>query len=335
MTKEMGAPSGTEREPVPARLPEYQYLDLLRDILQNGHDKPSLGGRVELRGVFGRQHRWDLSDGTIPILTTKQVAWRTAFREMLWFISGDSNIKTLVDQNIHIWDDWPFREYKHAVDKGEVPELSQDDFIQKIKEEDRDSEFVQHWGELGPVYGSQWRHWKTSDGREIDQLAWLIDKIRRTPTRKHAVVSAWNPEFVYEMASPSAKMMDLPPCHMIFQVDVEGNRLSLQMFQRSCDIFLGVPFNIAQYALLTRILAHVTKLEPGELIHTFGNAHIYEIHFEQVQEQLTREPRPFPKLSLNPDVRDIDKLTINDIKVEGYDPHPPIKGDVVVVGGMF
>ncbi len=317
------------------RHPEYQYLDLVKDILENGHDKPSLGGGVELRGVFGRQHRWDLSDGTVPILTTKQVAYRTAFREMLWFISGDSNIKTLVDQNIHIWDEWPYRNYKQTAEVGEVLMLSQDDFIQKLKEEDKESEFVKKWGELGPVYGSQWRRWKTSDGRELDQLVWAIDKMKRTPTRKHDVVTAWNPEFIYEMASPGEKMMDLPPCHMIFQLDAEDNKLSMQMFQRSADTFLGVPFNIAQYALLLRLLAHVTDMQPGVLVHTFGNVHIYENHFEQMREQITREPRPFPTLTINPEVKDIDHFTIADLKVEGYNPHPPIKGEVVVVGGMF
>lgn len=332
-----GGPEGFVREwePVPGRHPEHQYLDLLQDILANGHDKPSLGGGVELRGVFGRQHRWDLSDGTVPIFTTKQVGWRTAFGEMLWFINGDSNIKKLVDQNIHIWDDWPYRSYKEAAERNEVTWLSQNDFIQKLKVGDPESEFVKKWGELGPVYGRQWRKWRCSDGREIDQLAWLVDKIKRTPTRKHAIVSAWNPEYIYEMAAPGEKMMDLPPCHMVFQVDVEDGRLSMQMYQRSADSFLGVPFNVAQYALLARMLAHVTGNQPGELVHTFGNVHVYHNHFEQVREQVTREPRPFPKLWLNPDVKEIDKFTIDDIKVEGYTHHPPIKGEVVVVGGVF
>lgn len=332
-----GGPEALRREiePIQAKHPEYQYLGLAKDILAYGHDKPSLGGGVELRGVFGRQHRWDLSDGSVPILTTKRVAWKAAFREMLWFISGNSNIKKLVNQDIHIWDDWPYRSYRQAAERGEVPALEQDEFIQKIKEEDPESDFVIKWGELGPVYGSQWRRWIASDGREIDQLAWLIDKVKRTPTRKHGVVSAWNPEYIYEMAAPGEKMMDLPPCHMIFQVDVEDSRLSLHMYQRSADLFLGVPFNIAQYALLARILAHVTGNKPGELVHTFGNVHIYHNHFEQMQEQITREPRPFPKLWINPDVTDIDKIAMDDIKVEGYDPHPPIKGEVVVVGGVF
>lgn len=324
-----------EREPAPVRHSEYQYLDLAKYILDHGFDKLSLGGGVELRGVFGRQHRWDLSDGYIPILTTKRVAWRIAFREMLWFISGDSNIKKLVDQDIHIWDDWPYRNYMKAAELGEALVLSQDEFIQKIKEADPESDFVRRWGELGPVYGRQWRKWRASDGREIDQLTWLIDKVKRTPTRKHAIVSAWNPEYIYEMAAPGERMMDLPPCHMVFQVDVEEGRLSMQMFQRSADLFLGVPFNIAQYALLTRLLAHVTGNKPGELVHTFGNVHIYHNHFEQMREQLTREPCPFPKLWINPNVIDIDKISMDDIKVEGYNPHPPIKGDVAVVGGVF
>ncbi len=313
---------------------EDQYLALAHEILTTGHDKPSLGGGIELRGVFGRQHRYDLSTG-FPVLTTKQVAWKTAFREMLWFISGDSNIKTLVDQNIHIWDDWPHRNYEEAAQKGEVPALSLDEFAQKMKEEGKDSEFVKRWGELGPVYGSQWRRWKSSDGREIDQLAWSIDKMKRTPTRKHNVVTAWNPEFIYEMAAPGSKMMDLPPCHMIFQLDAEEDKLSLMMTQRSADLFLGVPFNIAQYALLTRILAQVTGMQPGELVHNFGNVHIYENHRDQILEQIGRVPRPFPKLHINPEKTDIDSFMIDDFTLEGYNPHPPIRGDVARVGGMF
>lgn len=314
--------------------PEYQYLDMLEDILEHGKDKPSLGGGVELRARFGKQAHWDLSE-EFPILTTKKVAYQTAFKEMLWFVSGSSNIKLLIDQNIHIWDDWPYRSYRQAAEKGDVSTLSQEEFAQKIKEEDADSEFVIKWGELGPVYGRQWRRWVASDGREIDQLAWVIDKMKRTPTRKHAVVSAWNPEYIYEMAAPGAKIMDLPPCHTIWQLDAEEGRLSLHLFQRSCDMFLGVPFNIAQYSLLTRMLAQVTDLQPGEFVHTLSNAHIYFNHFDQVKEQISREPRPFPKLILNPEIKDIDKFTINDIKVEGYNPHPPIKGEVVVVGGMY
>ena len=314
--------------------PEYQYLGLLQDIMDHGKDKPSLGGGIDLRGVFGRQNRWALPEG-FPLLTTKKVFYKTAFREMLWFISGDSNIKKLVDENIHIWDEWPYRSYRQAVEIGEVPMLSQEDFVQKIKEEDAESEFVKVWGELGPVYGRQWRRWRAADGREIDQLAWLIDKIKRTPTRKHALVSAWNPEFIYEMAAPGEKMMDLPPRHTMWQVDVEEGELSLQLYQRSADVFLGVPFNIAQYALLTHMLAQVTDLRPGELVHTFGNVHIYFNQFDQVKEQLSREPRPMPKLWLSPDIKDIDKFTMDDIHVEGYDPHPPIRAEVVVVGGKF
>lgn len=314
--------------------PEYQYLNLLQDIMDHGKEKPSLGGGIDLRGVFGRQNRWDLSEG-FPVLTTKRVYYKTAFREMLWFISGSSNIKELVDENIHIWDEWPYRNYRWAAEKGEVPMLSQEDFAQKIKEEDAESDFVKVWGELGPVYGRQWRRWRAADGREIDQLAWIIDKVKRTPTRKHALVSAWNPEFIYEMAAPGEKMMDLPPCHTLWQLDAEGDELSLHLYQRSADVFLGVPFNIAQYALLTHMLAQVTGLRPGEFIHTFGNVHIYFNAFDQVREQLSREPRPLPKLWLNPDIDDIHKFTMDDIRVEEYDPHPPIRAEVVVVGGTF
>jgi thymidylate synthase len=208
--------------------------------------------------------------------------------------------------------------------------LSQEEFIQKITE---DSKFAKKWGELGPVYGAQWRRWKASDGREIDQVAWAVEKLRRTPTRKHIVISAWNPEYVYEMALPG-KSMAIPPCHTIYHLDVRDNKLSLQLYQRSADLFLGVPFNIASYSLLAMMFAHVTGFEVGEFVHTFGDVHIYGNHFDQVKEQIKREPRPFPTMKLNPKVKNIDEFEYEDFTLEGYDPHPPIKGEITVVGGF-
>ncbi|TSC56538.1 MAG: thymidylate synthase [Parcubacteria group bacterium Greene0714_21] len=310
--------------------PEYQYLNLLRDILGSGVTKGVHNTDAEIKSVFGRQIRFDLSQG-FPLLTTKKVFWRGIVHELLWFLKGDSNIKYLVDNNVHIWDEWAYKNYKKAMETGAVPKMSQDDFTTKIKE---DNEFAKQWGELGPVYGKQWRRWKTSDGREIDQLAWVVPKLKSHPDRKHYIVSAWNPEYVYEMAATPEQAMALPPCHTMFQFYIANGKLSLQLYQRSADMFLGVPFNIASYALLTHMIAHVTGYEPGEFVHTFGDVHIYNNHFDQVKEQLLRDPRPFPTLKLNPQIKNIDEFTFDDITIEGYDPHPPIKGEITVVGGF-
>jgi thymidylate synthase len=310
--------------------PEYQYLNLLKDILKNGKDKPVFNNPgVSIRSVFGRQNRYDLSQG-FPLLTTKKVFLKGIIYELLWFLQGSSNIKYLVDHNVHIWDEWAYKSYKKQAEKGKVPELTQEVFIKNIKD---DSQFAKKWGDIGNVYGVQWRKWKTSDGRTIDQLAWVLNELKTTPFRKSIVVSAWNPEFIYEMAAPG-KSMALPPCHTLYQFNVTEGRLSLQLYQRSADMFLGVPFNIASYALFTMMIAHVVGLQPGEFVHTFGDVHIYSNHFDQVKEQLKREPRPFPTMKLNPKVKNIDEFTYEDFTLEGYDPYPPIKGEVTVVGGF-
>lgn len=303
---------------------EYQYLDLLKDILKNGYDKPVFNNpRVYIRSVFGRQIRFDLSKG-FPLLTTKKVFLRGIIEELLWFLKGSSNIKYLVDRDVHIWDEWAYKGYKIK------NHLSQEEFVQKIK---NDEKFAKKWGNIGNVYGVQWRKWKTSDGKIIDQLSWAINELKTTPFRKSIVVSAWNPEFIYEMAAPG-KSMALPPCHTLFQFNVKKDRLSLQLYQRSADMFLGVPFNIASYALFTMMIAHVLGLKPGEFVHTFGDAHIYSNHFDQVKEQLKRKPRPFPKMKINPRVKNIDDFKFEDFTLVGYNPYPPIKGDVTVVGGF-
>lgn len=315
---------------------EYQYLNLLKDIMENGHEKEDFASGNKLKSVFGRQSRYDLKEG-FPLLTTKKVFHRGIIHELVWFLRGDTNIKYLVDNNVHIWDDWPYRAYKVAMKNGEVEEMSQDDFIKKIKSLDKDDEFVKKWGELGPVYGRQWRKWKASDGREIDQLRWALWKTKEYPDRKHACISAWNPELIYEMAKEGEKIMAIPPCHAFFQFNVLGGRLSLSLYQRSCDSFLGVPFNIASYAALTMVAAQVIGVEPGEFIHNYGDVHIYGNHFEQVNEQIKREPRSFPKLKINPRINSIDmldKIEFEDFEISDYDPHPPLKGEITVVGGM-
>ncbi|MDP3733067.1 MAG: thymidylate synthase [Candidatus Daviesbacteria bacterium] len=279
---------------------------------------------VKIRSVFGRQIRFDLSKG-FPLLTTKKVYLRAIIHELLWFLKGDSNIKYLVDQDVHIWDEWAFKKYQGK--------MTQEEFIEKIKNDPPAGGFAKKWGDLGNVYGVQWRKWKTSDKRLIDQLAWVIKELKSTPFRKSILVSAWNPEFIYEMALPG-KSMALPPCHTLFQFNVNNGRLSLQLYQRSADSFLGVPFNIASYALFTMMMAQVVGLKPGEFVHTFGDIHIYSNHMIQVKEQLKRKPRSFPKMKINSRVKNIDDFKLEDFELVGYNPHPPIKGEVTVVGGF-
>ncbi len=320
-------------KPMEKKHPEYQYLEILKDIMENGNDKPVFNNPgVTIKSVFGRQSRYDLREG-FPLLTTKKVFMRGIIEELLWFLKGDSNIKYLADRDVHIWDEWAYKPYKKAAEKGEVEKLEQKDFIAKIKSLAADDPFVVKWGDLGNVYGVQWRKWKTSDGRIIDQLGWAINELKTTPFRKSIVVSAWNPEFIYEMASPG-KSMALPPCHTMFQFNTTDDRLSLHLYQRSCDAFLGVPFNIASYALFTMMMAQVVGLKPGEFVHTYGDIHVYSNHIDQVKEQLTREPRPFPTIKINPNVKNIDDFRVEDFTIENYDPYPPIKGEVTVVGGF-
>jgi thymidylate synthase len=309
--------------------PEYQYLNLLQDILDTGFEKHEFNSGIALKSVFGRMMRFDLSQG-FPLLTTKKVFLKGIIHELVWFLRGDTNIKYLVDNDVHIWDDWAYKEYAKASKAGKETELTDKEFAQKIK---GDAAFAKKWGELGPVYGRQWRKWQSSDGRIIDQLNWAIEKVRKYPDRKHTVVSAWNPEFIYEMAAPGTSMA-IPPCHTMYQLNVTDGKLSLALFQRSADMFLGVPFNIASYALLTLVIAQITGYEPGDFVHMIGDAHIYSNHYDQVREQISREPRPFPTIKINPNLKSIDDVKFEDFEVVDYNPYPPIKGQITVVGGF-
>jgi len=309
--------------------PEYQYLDLLQDILDHGvlkHDHNTGNGLIS---VFGRQNRYDLSKG-FPLLTTKKVFWRGIITELYWFMSGQTNIKYLVDNNVNIWNDYPYKIYLKKAEKGEFPKLSRDEFIEKIKV---DNDFAKKHGDLPRIYGEQWRSWPAADGRKIDQLGWVVDTLKNFPERKHAVMSVWNPQFLYAMAIPG-EALSYPLCHILLHFNVANNKLSLQLYQRSADMFLGVPFNIASYAALTMIVAKIAGYEPGEFIHTFGDAHIYENHVDPVKEQLKREPKPFPKLILSDEIKDLASFRPEMVTLEGYDPHPGLKGDFTIAGGF-
>lgn len=262
-----------------------QYLDLLKEIRDNGVVKTDRTG-VGTKSIFGHQMRFNLQDG-FPLLTTKKVFLKGIIYELLWFLKGDTNIKFLTDHNVHIWDEW--------ADEN---------------------------GDLGYVYGKQWRSWETTDGRVIDQISQVVDLIKNHPDSRRILVTAWNPAEIDKMA--------LPPCHCLFQFYVADGKLSCQLYQRSADTFLGVPFNIASYALLTMMLAQVCGLEPGEFIHTTGDTHLYLNHLDQVDEQLSREPRPLPKMIINPDVKSIFDFKYEDFKLEGYDPWPTIKAPIAV-----
>lgn len=285
-----------------------QYLDFLQHILNKGEEKPDRTN-TGIISTFGYQMRFDLRDG-FPLLTTKRVHFKSVVHELLWFIKGDTNIKYLVDNDVRIWNEWPYQNFKNHEDyNGET----QDEFVTRIKS---DGDFAEKHGKLGPVYGKQWR-----DFNGFDQLAKTIENIKNNPESRRLIISSWNP--------PQIKDMALPPCHMMFQFYVSGNKLSLQMYQRSADAFLGVPFNIASYALLLALVAKVTGLEACEFVHTIGDAHIYLNHLEQVKTQLAREPRQLPKLKIVNRIN-IEDFTYEDIVLENYNPHPTIKGKVAV-----
>jgi thymidylate synthase len=298
------------------------YLELLKDVRDNGIGKDDRTG-TGTRSVFGRQIRCDLSQG-FPLLTTKKVFLRGIIHELLWFVRGDTNIKYLVENGVGIWNEWPFQSYLNQ--QGLADKLEKhtpawktelDQFISNIKTDD---EFAKQWGELGPVYGKQWR-----DFSGIDQLEWVINEIKTNPTSRRLIVSAWNPAEVEEMAKAG-----LPPCHTLFQFYVSEGKLSCQLYQRSADLFLGVPFNIASYALLTMMVAQVCDLQLGDFVHAFGDVHIYNNHVDQVNEQLSRQPSALPTMKLNPDVTSLFDFNFEDFELCDYNPQPAISAPVAV-----
>ncbi|UOR12515.1 thymidylate synthase [Halobacillus amylolyticus] len=315
---------------------EANYLDLCRYVLNNGTKKEDRTG-TGTYSTFGYQMKFNLQEG-FPLLTTKKVPFRLVVSELLWFINGDTNIRYLLQYNNNIWNEWAFESYVtseeyQGPDMTDFGRRSQVDpefkslydkemnaFKQRILEDDN---FSERFGNLGAVYGKQWRDWKTSRGDTIDQLADVIENIKKNPDSRRHMVTAWNPEDV-----PSN--MALPPCHTMFQFYVADGRLSCQLYQRSADIFLGVPFNIASYALLTYLIAHECDLEVGEFIHTLGDAHIYSNHIDQIHKQLTRDPLPLPKVHLTSEKTSVFDFNMEDIQLEGYDPHPGIKAPVAV-----
>ena len=312
-----------------------QYLELLEKIKQEGIEKSDRTG-TGTKSIFGYQMRFDLSKG-FPILTTKRVPFGLIKSELLWFIKGDTNIRYLLQHNNHIWDEWAFKRYVESPDYTgedmtdfgrrslqdpvfkEVYEKELETFCQRILNED---DFAAKYGELGNIYGSQWRHWKTTQGETIDQLAQVIEMLKTSPDSRRLLVSAWNPEDVPSMA--------LPPCHTMFQFYVADGKLSCQLYQRSADVFLGVPFNIASYALLTHLIANEVGLEVGEFVHTLGDAHLYLNHLEQVDLQLSRETYELPQLVLKHPEKSLYDLEVTDVVLEGYECHPTIKAPIAV-----
>ena len=299
-----------------------QYHALLQQILDHGVIKGDRTG-TGTKSIFGHQSRYDLSAG-FPLMTTKKVYMKGIIHELLWFIAGDTNITYLVRNGVNIWNEWPFQNYliqqglTDALPKhGQAWKEALKEFVERIKTDDN---FAQKWGELGPVYGRQWRNFEG-----VDQLSKALDMIQNAPNSRRIIVSAWNPPEIDEMAKAG-----LPPCHTLFQFYVANNKLSCQLYQRSADVFLGVPFNIASYALLTHMIAQVCGLEVGDFVHTLGDAHLYSNHIDQAKEQLSRNFRPLPNLRLNASVTDLFAFTFDDIAIEDYNPHPPIKAPIAV-----
>ncbi|MFF3100100.1 thymidylate synthase [Viridibacillus arvi] len=312
-----------------------QYLQLCQHILDEGNDKGDRTG-TGTRSVFGYQMRFDLQKG-FPLLTTKRTAFRLIATELLWFLKGDTNVRTLIAQNNHIWDEWAFEKWVKS-DQYEGPDMTNfglrvnKDPEFKIQYEEQmaifqnkvlnDDEFAQEYGDLGPVYGKQWRSWPADNGETIDQVKNVIESIKNNPNSRRHIVSAWNPAEVDDMA--------LPPCHTLFQFYVADGKLSCQLYQRSADVFLGVPFNIASYALLTHLIAKECGLEVGDFVHTLGDAHLYSNHFDQVNEQLSRSPRELPQLIIKTEKESVFEYEIEDLAIDGYDPYPRIKAPIAV-----
>ncbi len=291
-----------------------QYHQLMQRILDEGVKKEDRTGTGTI-SVFGHQMRFDLSKG-FPLVTTKKLHLKSIVHELLWFLKGETNIEYLAQNGVRIWDDWPYAKYKKSEEfKGETIQ----EFSDKVA---NDSAFAKKFGDLGPVYGYQWRNWPTPDGKHIDQITQLIDTIKKNPDSRRMIVSAWNVGQIDQMA--------LPPCHAFFQFYVADGKLSCQLYQRSADVFLGVPFNIASYALFTMMIAQVCDLQPGDFVHTLGDSHLYSNHIDQAHLQLSRDYRTLPTMQMNPAVKNIFDFTYNDFTLLNYDPHPHIKAEVAV-----
>lgn len=297
------------------RHPEFQYLDLLEHVLDRGDERVDRTG-VGTRSLFGAMIRFDLSDGTVPILTTKRVYWKTAVKEMLWFLTGQTNLQSLLRENVKIWTDWPLAHYRRSTGH----DVSQGEFEQTVLNDDA---FAAQWGELGPIYGRQWRQWQGADGRSHDQIAALITTLKTNPSSRRMLFHGWNVADIDSMA--------LPPCHMVYQFYVTSDgRLNCCLYQRSCDLLLGAAFNFTGAAALLLMIAQQTDLRPGELVWMGGDVHLYLNHLDQAREQITRAPRAFPTMRLVRKPADIDGYRIEDFVVEGYAPHDAIKADVAV-----
>lgn len=295
--------------------PENQYLDLARHILKNGDERIDRTG-VGTRSIFGATMRFDLSDGTVPILTTKKVYWKTAIKEMLWFLKGETNLLGLLQDNVKIWTDWPLKRYREETGEN----ISQDDFEARIL---ADHDFAMKWGDLGPVYGKQWRRWRGPDGQEHDQISNVLESLRHNPADRRMIFHGWN--------VPELGQMALPPCHLLYQYHVTSTgKLNSLMYQRSVDVLLGLPFNIVGAVALQHMLAHRAGLELGEFVWMGGDTHIYMNHMDQIEEQLSRDPRPLPTMKLVSDAETISDFKIEDFVVEGYDPHDAIAAPVAV-----
>lgn len=308
--------------------PDLSYIELLEHLMQNGATKTDRTG-TGTKSVLGYQMRFDLRDG-FPLLTTKKVPIKAIIHELLWFLRGDTNLKYLADSNVHIWDEWPYKAYliKNNI---EVPQTGSEawntgikEFVERIK---TDESFAKEYGELGPIYGYQWRSWPAPNGEHIDQIKNVIDQIKKTPDSRRLIVSAWNVAQIDEMAK-----VGLPPCHCLFQFYVVDGKLSCQLYQRSCDTFLGVPFNIASYALLTHIIAQVCELEVGEFVWTGGDVHLYSNHEGQARLQISRKNdiRPLPKIKINPLKKNIEDFVIEDFELIDYNSHDSIKAPIAV-----
>jgi len=291
-----------------------QYLHFLQHIIDNGTYKDDRTNTGTI-SCFGYQMRFDLQEG-FPLLTTKKIHLKSIIHELLWFVKGDTNIKYLVDNNVRIWNEWPYEKFKKSKD---YQSETMTEFVEKIKTDDA---FARKHGDLGPVYGKQWRSFAGADGKVMDQLKWVINEIKTNPNSRRLIVNSWQPNEIEDMA--------LPPCHVLFQFYVNDNMLSCQLYQRSADAFLGVPFNIASYALLTMMIANICDLKLGEFIHTVGDAHIYSNLREQVDLQLTRTPRALPEMKIKSKPTAIDEYKYEDFELVNYDPHPLIKGKVAV-----